>query len=505
MTFNLIVEHMFLVLASITLSILLGIPLGICSYMVPKSKQLILRIVDILQTIPALALLGLIMILAGPGKLTVVIGITLYSLLPVVQNTYLGLSGIDPGVKEVARGVGMTPFERLSKIEFPIAFPSVFTGIRIALVNAIGIAVFAAFVGGGGIGGVMNKAIRIQDMKMILIATGALMIIAVALDLMMSISESQIRKSHSSMKRVVSSIIIVFVAFIATVPFQIAGSNKAGDMIVYDGDYTESQIMHHMIKHLVEGKTDLNVTIKDQMSQVNNYKALIGKKHSCDLMISYDGTLLTTFLHKDPSDVPKGKSLYDYTNALGRKKEKLTMLGKLGFNNTYAVAVPKALAEKYKLKNISDLEKIAPKLVFGAEHEFFTEEGSMKYNPFVKFYNLNFKDHKSVDVSLKYSAIEKGEYDVTEVFATDGLNKKANLVILKDDKHFFPEYNGAFLVREDTFEKFAKTAPDLRKVLSMLDGKISTEEMSELTYQVDVKGKTVDDVAIDFLKKKGIL
>lgn len=181
------------------------------------------------------------------------------------------------------------------------------------------------------------------------------------------------------------------------------------------------------------------------------------------------------------------------------------MLGKLGFNNTYAVAVPKALAEKYKLKNISDLEKIAPKLVFGAEHEFFTEEGSMKYNPFVKFYNLNFKDHKSVDVSLKYSAIEKGEYDVTEVFATDGLNKKANLVILKDDKHFFPEYNGAFLVREDTFEKFAKTAPDLRKVLSMLDGKISTEEMSELTYQVDVKGKTVDDVAIDFLKKKGIL
>lgn len=230
MTFNLIVEHMFLVLASITLSILLGIPLGICSYMVPKSKQLILRIVDILQTIPALALLGLIMILAGPGKLTVVIGITLYSLLPVVQNTYLGLSGIDPGVKEAARGVGMTPFERLSKIEFPIAFPSVFTGIRIALVNAIGIAVFAAFVGGGGIGGVMNKAIRIQDMKMILIATGALMIIAVALDLMMSISESQIRKSHSSMKRVVSSIIIVFVAFIATVPFQIAGSNKAGDI-----------------------------------------------------------------------------------------------------------------------------------------------------------------------------------------------------------------------------------------------------------------------------------
>ena len=73
----------------------------------------------------------------------------------------------------------MTPGERLGKVEFPIAFPTIFTGIRIAVVNAIGIAVFAAFVGGGGLGGVMNKAIRIQDMKMILLATGALMIIAV--------------------------------------------------------------------------------------------------------------------------------------------------------------------------------------------------------------------------------------------------------------------------------------------------------------------------------------
>lgn len=505
MTISLIIEHMFLVLAAITMAVIIGIPLGICAYMAPKSKTIILRIVDILQTVPALALLGLIMILVGPGKLNVVIGITLYSLLPIVQNTYLGLSGIDSSIKEAAKGVGMTPKERLGKVEFPIAFPTVFTGIRIALVNAIGIAVFAAFVGGGGIGGVMNKAIRVQDMKMILIATGALMIIAVVLDLIMSISESQIRKSHSNMKRVISSILIIFVAFLATVPFQMKNSKSAESMMLYDGDYTESQIMHHMIKHLVEGKTDLKVTIKDQMSQVNNYKALIGKKHSCDMMISYDGTLLTTFLKKDPKDVPRGETLYDYTNKLGKKREQLMMTGKLGFNNTYAIAVPQKIAEKYNLKKISDLEKVANELVFGAEHEFFTEEGSMKYNPFVKYYNLKFKDRKSVDVSLKYSAIEKGEYDVTEVYATDGLNKKAKLVILEDDKHFFPEYNGAFLVREDTFEKFSSVAPNLRQVLSMLEGKISTEDMSEMTYNVDVKGQSVDKVSEDFLKKKGIL
>lgn len=79
------------------------------------------------------------------------------------------------------------------------------------------------------------------------------------------------------------------------------------------------------------------------------------------------------------------------------------------------------------------------------------------------------------------------------------------MLILEDDKHFFPEYNGAFLVREDTFEKFASAAPNLRQVLSMLNGKISTEEMSELTYLVDVKGQSLDRVSEDFLKKKGIL
>ena len=76
------------------------------------------------------------------------------------------------------------------------------------------------------------------------------------------------------------------------------------------------------------------------------------------------------------------------------------MLGKLGFNNTYAIAVPRKLTDKYNLKKVSDLEKVAPELTFGAEHEFFTEEGSMKYNPFVKFYNLKFKNQKSVDVSF---------------------------------------------------------------------------------------------------------
>lgn len=129
----------------------------------------------------------------------------------------------------------------------------------------------------------------------------------------------------------------------------------------------------------------------------------------------------------------------------------------------------------------------------------------MKYGPFTECYGLKFKDSVSVDVSLKYAAIENNSFDVTEVYATDGLNRKAGLKVLEDDKSFFPDYNGAFLVREDMFERFYDTAPELEEVLALLDGRISNEDMVEMTYRVDVLGEAVDEVAEDFLQSLGLL
>ena len=129
----------------------------------------------------------------------------------------------------------------------------------------------------------------------------------------------------------------------------------------------------------------------------------------------------------------------------------------------------------------------------------------MKFGPFTAFYGLSFKDVVSVDVSLKYTAAEKGSFDVTEVYATDGLNRKANLKVLEDDRSFFPDYNGALLVREDVFERFADAAPNLEEVLNLLAGQISNDDMVEMTYQVDVMGRTVDDVAREFLVARGLI
>ena len=498
MTWSLICEHLFIVLAASILSIAIGLPLGIWAYVSKTARPAILRAVDLLQTIPSLALLGIIMVFLDPGKLTVIIGITLYSLLPIVRNTCLGLQEVDPGVKEAARGMGMSKPYRVLMVEFPLAFPTVFTGIRIAVVNAIGTAVFAAFVGGGGLGGVITQAIRISDMKLILAATGVLMVIAVVLDLLMGWFETQMRKDKGGSRKMWIPVAAILLAFCLLLPY---GRGSSGDLMLYDGDYSETQLMHHMVKMLVEDQTDLTVTIQDQMSQVNNFNSLNGDSHTCDLMISYDGTLLTTFFHQDVTDVPEGMSIYDYVNQAAQKEYGMRLLEKLGFDNTYAIAVPQAVADQYGLETISDLVPVADQLTFGAEQGFFTLEGSMKYGPFTEFYGLNFRNPVSVDLGLKYAAVENGSFDVTVVYATDGLNRKAGLKILEDDKSFFPDYNGAFLVREDVLEKY----PELEGILNQLAGEIPTEQMAELTYQVDVLGRTVDDVAREFLVSQGLL
>lgn len=188
----LIAEHLSLVLLTLVFALLIGLPLGICAYLNPKLRPFILWSSELLQTIPALALLGVIMVIAGAGKVTVVIGLTLYALLPVVHNTYLGLSEVSLAIKEVAVGMGMTPFYRLFHVELPIAFPVIFTGIRMATITSIGAAAFATFVGGGGLGSVIYQGIRTQNMGLILGGTLSLMLMAMIIDGAMGFAENHL-------------------------------------------------------------------------------------------------------------------------------------------------------------------------------------------------------------------------------------------------------------------------------------------------------------------------
>lgn len=197
MDLTMVLEHLYIVLVSVVLTVLIGLPLGILAHFSSPFRKVILWVVDVLQTIPALALLGIIMVFLGAGKLTVIIGLVLYSLLPIVHNTYLGLNGVSPAIKEAARGMGMTKFYQLVRVELPLAFPVIFTGIRIASVTAIGVAVFSTFVGGGGLGSVIYRGIYIQNMKLLLTGTFTLMAMAVVFDSVMAYVEKRLYRRSS--------------------------------------------------------------------------------------------------------------------------------------------------------------------------------------------------------------------------------------------------------------------------------------------------------------------
>lgn len=304
------------------------------------------------------------------------------------------------------------------------------------------------------------------------------------------------------MKRILP---IVLSAILMTGVLAGCSNEAAPEITLYDGINSEMQLIHKMVEILVEDKTDAEVTIKDQMSAVNMFRELTRKEPSCDIMNSYDGTVLTTFLKQDPSNVPEGQTLYDYAKQQVQNQYQVDMLDQLGINNTYCIAVPQAIADQYGLETISDLIPVAGELRFGAEHEFFTAEGTMKYGPFTQFYGLNFKEKIPVDINLKYAAVENGSFEVTVVYTTDGLNRKAGLKVLEDDLGFFPEYNGALLVRDGLYDEMSETAPNLREVLNQLAGTLTNETMTDLTYTVDVEGRTVEEVAREFLTESGLI
>ena len=281
-----------------------------------------------------------------------------------------------------------------------------------------------------------------------------------------------------------------------------AGKND-NEIRIVDGRVTEQKIVHRMLKMLIEDRTDFTVSIGEEMTATNAYNEM--KKRSYDMYMSYDGTVLTTFLHHDPSEIPEGMSLFDFTNDLFKRQDNMMMVNKLGLDNTYAMAVPKEIKSQYNLNTISDLVPYAPELTFCAEHEFFGNEGSMKFDPFVEFYGLNFKSTRPVDLSLKYSTMESGNADVTVAYATDGRNKKVQLQILEDDLGFFPEYNGVIIVQQDLFDRLGENGKQVEEIIHLLDNIFTNESMTDLSYQVDIEEKKVDDVARDFLVAHGLL
>jgi len=164
-------EHVFLVVIAMIIATIIGIPLGILITRQTNLRQPILGIANILQTIPSLALFGLLIpvpVIGGIGEVPAIIALTLYSLLPIIRNTYTGIIGVDPAIREAGRGMGMTDRQLLFQVEIPLAMAVILAGVRVATVIGIGIATIAAAIGAGGLGVFIFRGIAVVNNQLIL-------------------------------------------------------------------------------------------------------------------------------------------------------------------------------------------------------------------------------------------------------------------------------------------------------------------------------------------------
>ncbi len=175
-------EHLFLVVISIAIAVAIGIPLGIIITRRPNLRQPILGFANVMQTVPSLAMFGLLIpmpIIGGIGAVPAIVALTLYSLLPIIRNTYTGITNVNPSIREAGKGMGMTDRELLFQVEIPLAMGVILAGVRVAAVIAIGIATIAAAIGAGGLGIFIFRGISVVNDQLIL--AGAVPAAAIAL------------------------------------------------------------------------------------------------------------------------------------------------------------------------------------------------------------------------------------------------------------------------------------------------------------------------------------
>lgn len=260
---------------------------------------------------------------------------------------------------------------------------------------------------------------------------------------------------------------------------------------------SEQFILGEMLALLIEENSDLHVKITKGVGggTSNIHPAMV--KGDFDLYPEYTGTGWLVILKKDtllPLDQLFSELQKEYSREYGLK-----WVAPYGFNNAYSLAVSNEMAKKYNLKTFSDLALYPALFTFGAEYDFY--EINDGYADLCAYYNLKFKKNLDMDIGLKYEAMKSGKIDVINIFTTDGQLSHANLTVLKDDKHFFPSYYCATIVREETL----KEHPELERILEKMNGILTDQKMADMNYKVDVEHRTEREVAVEFLKKKGLL
>ncbi len=496
-------EHVMLVAISTGLAVVIGVPLGVVLTRISSLQTPVLGFANIMQTVPSLALFGLLIpipFIGGIGARTAIIALALYALLPVIRNTVTGIVGIDPKIREAAIAMGMTEWQRLRLVELPLAMPVLLTGVRVAVVISVGVATVAAAVGAGGLGTYIFRGLRQNDNNLLLAGALASAVLALIFDFALG----QIAKSYEIgvpngvMRRIgtFAGVGVILAVLIASSFVQPAGTpdssgltGSAERVVVGSKDFTESIILAEILAQTLEKR---GIAVERQFELGGNlpHESLLSSQ--IDVYPEYTGTAYTAILKHPPLTDPT--AVYEQTKQEYGEKFELVLSPPLGFANDFAILVRSEVAREKGLKSISDAVAISSDWQAGFGQDFMSRADG--YPGFTKAYGFKFaKQPREMDLSLTYRALRSGELDLIAGNSTDGLIAVLDLFQLEDDRRYFPPYQAIFIARREKAEVLESTFLGLNNA-------ISTDEMRRLNYEVDGKKRSPRDVADEWLREK---
>ncbi|WP_172579035.1 ABC transporter permease/substrate-binding protein [Ligilactobacillus agilis] len=482
---------MQLSLTALLLASLLALILAVVLRPFNKLSEFVLQLTGILQTIPSLAILGLLIPFLGIGFGPALVALVLYGLFPILQDTLVGLRSIDPTLEEAALALGLTNWQKFKKVDFPLALPMILSGVRTSGIMIIGTATLAALIGAGGLGTYILLGIDRQDNKLILIGA----ILSAGLAIGFSLVINLLKKLKLKQISLIVTILVILTAG-SFLP-QIKNKSFNQPLIIAGKLGTEPNILIQMYKLLIENQTDIKVELKENLGKTAFlYQAL--KSGAIDLYPEFTGTITKTLLKNPPKSSNNARLVYEQAKLGIKREDDLVYLRPMSYQNTYALAVKQDFATKYHLQTISDLQKVSSFAIAGFTLEFSQRADGNK--GLQSKYQLNLKV-KTMEPALRYKALERGDIQIIDVYSTDSEIRRYHLKVLQDNRQLFPPYQGAPLMRAETLKKY----PALKPVLNQLAGKITTKQMQELNYQVDVLKKSPRQVAQKFLSEQGLL
>ena len=483
---NYLGQHVLLSASALVLGAAISLPLAVAASRSARLRWIVMLTAGAVQTIPSLALLALFypLLLAlsaitraslgfgfsALGFLPSLLALTLYSMLPILRNATTGILGVDAAVVEAARGVGMTGRQRLVLVELPLAAPVIMAGVRTAAVWTIGAATLSTPVGQTSLGDYIFSGLQTENWVLVLFGCIAAAVLALVVDQLLGLIE--VGAARRDRKRIVAGIGgLVAGTALALAPL-VHASGPGERVVVGAKNFSEQYILAELISDRLS-RAGYAVSQKIDLGSAVAYQAVASGE--IDAYVDYSGTLWTNVLKR--TDNPPRKVLLDQLTAALKSRDHVTVLGPLGFENAYALAMRRERADQLGIKTIDDLAAHARDLTLGSDLEFLSRP---EWASLEAAYGLHFKAERRYQPTFMYKAVTGGEADVISAFSSDGRIAADDLVVLGDPRQAIPPYDAVILLAP-------KRGADarFRAVLTLLLNAISVETMRKANYSVD--------------------